>query len=216
MPYIYAETRAGRTVLIEKYYSSRYHKKGILRSPNYQKTKDSQEKANQRKEVRRLTLLLNANFQYGDHHLVLDYKLGSRPATPEDAKRDRGTFLRRLRKLYRRNGQDLKYVVVTEFGKRGALHHHLIMNHGIDTKLIQEIWEKGRCHFNPMDKTGEYSKLASYLLKNRPYWKKQGGKGKQYSASRNLVTPSYRKTHHKDLRWLLRKTAPEKGILCSV
>ena len=72
MPYIYAETRAGDTVLVEKYYSSRYKKKGIERSVNQSKTSEKQEKVNLRKEIRKLTLKLNANFGYGDYHLVLE------------------------------------------------------------------------------------------------------------------------------------------------
>lgn len=189
MPYIYAETRAGNTVLVEKYYSSRYKKKGIERSVNQSKTSEKQEKVNLRKEIRKLTLKLNANFGYGDYHLVLDYMPSFRPADTEQAKEDRGKFIRKLRTLYRREGKELKYVIVTEFGKKGALHHHLVINHGISTVQIQDLWKKGRVHFNPLDDTGEYSQLASYMLKNRKYWKQQGGKGKQYSCSRNLVTP---------------------------
>lgn len=212
MPYIYATTKAGSTLLIEKYYSSRYHKKGIERSPNKNKTKEAQEKANMRKETKKLMLKMNANFGYGDYHLVLDYAPAERPPSTEEAKRDRELFLRRLRKLYKRSGEELKYIIATEFGKKGALHHHLVINRG-DTREIQTLWEKGRVHFNPMDNTGEYSKLASYFLKNRKYWKEHGGKGKQYSCSRNLVTPSYQKRNYYTFRWILRKAASAERVL---
>lgn len=213
MPYIYAETRAGDTVLVEKYYSSRYNKKGIMRSVNENKTTEQQEKANLRKEVRNLTLKMNANFHYGDHHMVLDYSPEFRPDTTKEAKQDRGRFLRKIRNLYQKMGLELKYIVATEYGKKGALHHHLVINSGVDTRLIQDFWEKGRCHFNPLDRTGEYSQLASYFLKNRKYWKKQGGKGKQYSCSRNLVTPSHTQAYRKAFRWLLRKAESTKRMV---
>lgn len=215
MPYIYARTKAGRTILIEKYYSSRYHKKGIKRSENHKKTSEEQEKVNLRKDIRRLTLQLNENFQYGDYHLVLSYAPDHRPATPEEAKRDREKFLRRLRKQYKKNESELKYIIVTEFGKKGALHHHLVINAGVPTRQIQDCWELGRCHFNPMEKSGEYSKLAAYLLKNRAYWKKHGGKGKQCSCSRNIVFPSDSKRNHMLLQWLLRKATGTERLLCS-
>lgn len=187
--YIRAITRAGRTILVEKYYSSRYHKKDIDRSENQKKTSEKQEKINQRRAIRKLTLQLNENFKYGDHHLVLDYSPDHRPATPEEAKEDKKKFLRSMRKAYKRAEKELKYIIVTEFGKRGALHHHLVINNGLSTREIQSCWKKGRCHFNPMDETGEYSKLAAYLLKGRKYWKEHGGKGNMVSSSRNIITP---------------------------
>ncbi len=193
MAYILAITKAGKTILCEKYYSSRHNKKGIVRSENIEKTKEAQEKANHRKAVRAMTIKLNANFEYGDYHLVLTYRQQDRPETAEEAKRDREKFLRRLRTLYKKMDTELRYVIVTEFGKRGALHHHLVINHGVDTLLIQKNWEKGRCQFNIMDESGEYSKLAAYLLKNRKYWKEHGGKGRQCSSSRNLFIPETKK-----------------------
>lgn len=82
MPYIKAITKAGNTLIIEKYYSSRWHKKGVERNINLNKTTEAQEKCNLRKAERKLTILLNANFTGGDYHLVLDYSPDNRPPTP--------------------------------------------------------------------------------------------------------------------------------------
>ena len=82
MPYIKATTVAGQTVMIEKYYSSRWGRKGIERSANLKKTSEEQERVNQRQAIRTVTLLLNANFGPDDYHLVLDYTPDQRPATP--------------------------------------------------------------------------------------------------------------------------------------
>lgn len=46
MPYIKATTVAGQTVMIEKYYSSRWGRKGIERSANLKKTSEEQERVN--------------------------------------------------------------------------------------------------------------------------------------------------------------------------
>lgn len=90
---------------------------------------------------------------------------------------------------------ELKYIETCEFGKKGALHHHMVVNScaGTTTADIRKKWPHGRVHFNPLDDSGEYSKLAAYLLKNRMYWRKCGGTGKQYSPSRNLIRPVTKK-----------------------
>lgn len=176
-------------MLIEKHYSWRYNRKGIRRGENRNKTKESQEKVNLRQDIRKLTLLLNENFGYGDYHLTLTYAPAQRPDSPEKAKADLERFLRKLRNCYKKAGKELKYIAVTEYGKKGALHHHIVLNHGTGTKEIQDIWEKGWCDFHPLDKTGEYSRLASYLMKKKKYWKEMGGKGRYYHRSKNLIMP---------------------------
>lgn len=210
MSFIQATTRAGRTLILEQYYAPRHNVKGVERRPNSDDTSAAQEKANQRKAIRELTIILNANFGYGDHHLVLDYKPDERPETPNDALYDRGIFLRKLRRAYKKFGIELKYVISTEHGKKGALHHHLVINHGVAMEVIQKLWKKGRVHFNPMDDAGEYSKLASYLLKNRKYWKEAGG-GRQWTRSRNLVRPkTYKKIIRMDIYYA--KPKPRAGM----
>lgn len=193
MSFIQATTRAGRSLILEQYYAPRHNIKGIERRPNSEDTSQAQEKANARKAIRELTIILNANFGEGDHHLVLDYKVEDRPETTDDALSDRNAFMRRLRRVYKKAGIVLKYVICTEHGRKGALHHHLVINNGLAPEVIQKLWKKGRVHFNLLDDSGEYSKLASYLLKNRKYWKESGG-GRQWTRSRNLIRPKTYKT----------------------
>ena len=92
MSYIKAVTEAGDTLIIENYYSSRWNKKNIRRGKNHQKTKESQERCNERKAVRNMIALLNANFKPGDCHLVLDYRPENRPSTPGEAKETSNPF----------------------------------------------------------------------------------------------------------------------------
>lgn len=189
MPYIQAVTKAGKTIILEQYQAPRWNVKSENRLPAMKGTAEAQEKANARREERELTIKLNANFHPGDHHLVLDYTKDNRPETIEQAKKDREKFMRRLRYLYQKDGKVLKYIIITEWGKKGGLHHHLIVNRGVDQEKIRKIWNKGRVHFNPLDDTGEYSLLASYLLKRRRFWKERGGTGRQWTGSRNLKRP---------------------------
>ena len=73
MPYVERVTRAGKTIEVERYFTSRYKKPGIKRGDKVKPTKEEQKKVNTRAAERKLRLLLNANFGYGDYHLELDY-----------------------------------------------------------------------------------------------------------------------------------------------
>ena len=212
MSYICAVTKAGRTLITEKYYTSRYNKKGIERSHNHKKTSEAQERCNLRKAERKVTILLNANFGPGDWHLVLDYTPDHRPASPEEARNNARPFLEKTRRLYRKAGIEMKYVEVVEFGKKGALHHHIIMNACPEVmEDMRKKWSFGRIHFNLLDDTGEYSALAAYILKSRKWWKKAGGKNKQYTRSRNLHVPETKKTVIKTAEGYYEKPRTKKG-----
>ena len=68
MPYVERVTKAGNTIEIERYFTSRYKKKGISRGDKVKPTKEEQEKVNTRQAERKLRILINANYGYGDYH----------------------------------------------------------------------------------------------------------------------------------------------------
>ena len=70
MPYVERVTKAGNTIEIERYFTSRYKKKGISRGDKVKPTKEEQEKVNTRQAERKLRILINANYGYGDYHLA--------------------------------------------------------------------------------------------------------------------------------------------------
>ena len=106
MPYVERVTKAGNTIEIERYFTSRYKKKGISRGDKVKPTKEEQEKVNTRQAERKLRILINANYGYGDYHLVLDYirRKGQPDRTPEQMRHDIDVFLRECRKEYRKAG----------------------------------------------------------------------------------------------------------------
>ena len=162
MPYIEKVTRAGRTVLYERSYSSHIHPPGATRSEKMKDTKESQKKINLRKAITELTILMNANFVPGDYHITLTYERDKRAETVEEAKRDRKIVLDRLRRRKKKEKEICKYIVVTEVGVRGALHHHMVMNQ-VTVEWIRQAWKHGRIDIRPLDDTGQYSKLAEYF-----------------------------------------------------
>ena len=103
MPYVERIIRAGKTVEVERYFTSRYKKKGIGRGDKVKATKEQQKKVNTRQAERKLRILINANFAYGDFHLVLDYirKKGQPDRTKEQMRHDMDIFLRELRKQFK-------------------------------------------------------------------------------------------------------------------
>lgn len=199
MPYVKRTTKAGKTIEIEYYYTSRYNKKGMKKSEKVKATEETQKKVNEKQAERKLRLIMNNNFGYGDFHLVLDYirHRGEEDSTPEQMKKDIQVFLRECRKEYRKLGLEFKYIHVMEVGKKGARHHHLVVNH-IDTEVLQRCWYKAyeghnRVKVFPLDDSGQYGKLASYFIKyTSKHLKDDKGRrlqGKRWNASKNLVKP---------------------------
>lgn len=91
---------------------------------------------------------------------------------------------------------EFKYIHVMEIGKKGARHHHLVVNK-IDTEILQRCWYKAyeghnRVKVFPLDDSGNYAELASYLIKYTGTHKKgtDGAlQGKRWNCSKNLVRP---------------------------
>ena len=63
MPYIKSICRAGKTKEIAKYYTRRFHSKGEKRNRKEKVTSKQQQKINDRQLVRKLTYILNENFE---------------------------------------------------------------------------------------------------------------------------------------------------------
>lgn len=190
MPYIKETYVTGAVIEVTKKFTYTYKGKATKRSPKAKETPETQKKQNEGIAIKKLRRLINANFKYGDYHLVLNYKKECRPKTPEEAKDDLEKFFRKMRTAYKKQGKQFKYVATTEYGKN-SLHHHLVIN-CIDIKIINDIWKHGRPGLFPLDNTGQYEQLASYLIKqtketfndpNRQVHKKR------WCASTNLEQP---------------------------
>lgn len=195
MPYVESICVAGKTVEVERYFTARYGRRGQKPEQKVRPSKEEQLRINNRIAEKKLRRILNANFAPGDYHLILSYARakGEPPRDPEDMKDDIAKFLRALRKEYKLAGGELKYIHVAETGSHGARHHHLVINSssGVSIGTIQRVWSHGRIHVNPLDDSGNYKQLASYLIK---YTCKTIGtpdaiQGKRWNSSKNLVHP---------------------------
>lgn len=170
-----------------------------------------QKDLNDKNSKRYLVQLGNGNFGIGDIHLTATYDNDHLPATIEDAERIVTNYLRRVD--YRRNVLELdqlKYILVTEYncGKDGEaikrIHHHIIMNGGMDRDDLELMWTDTRINWRRVYEEPGYREsikqigwvnadriqvnengieaLCNYLTKD-PQGKKR------WSSSRNLDRP---------------------------
>ncbi len=165
--------RAGRTVEIIETYPTKYGDGFTREYANRGGVSSVQQEAyNDELAIRRLTRILNENFGPDDWFITLHYERNNRPATLEAAKTQLKYFLRKLSRRYKNSGIELKWVKTTAYGERGALHHHIVVNKGVDIKRITSLWQthiKASLKARPPEyrglyDTGEYSSLAAYIF----------------------------------------------------
>ena len=108
---------------------------------------ETQKKLNQRHREEKLTRLLNTNFTSEDLEIHLTYR-EEQPESDEEATRNLRNYIRRIKRLRKKLGlPTLKYIAVTERGKRGGrYHHHITVNGGIDRDALESMWEHGRAN----------------------------------------------------------------------
>ena len=129
-------------------------KRGKKRKVNAPKQKD----LNDKNAKRYLVQLGNGNFHIGDLHTSCTYSAENLPGTVEEAENIVTNYLRRI--AYRRKKlglEPLKYILVTEYkySKDGQclkrIHHHIIMNGGLDRDDVELMWTKDRINWKKTD-----------------------------------------------------------------
>lgn len=212
MAYFKTSVKAGATIEVTKSYTKRVGVK--VRGGKTKPTAEEIEKVNQMNAERTLRLKINHNFGEDDLFITLTYKKDERPGA-EEAKENIKKLIDNLRKAYKKVGEDLKWVCVTEYLNK-AIHHHLLINHikGQDvSKWVRSLWKFGRPDFKYLDDTGQYKDLAAYLIKetSKTYKAKHGARKQRYSCSRNLVMPIPKTEIIKKVKKWLPDPKPIKG-----
>lgn len=113
--------------------------RGRKRSPKSEPTSAKKKRYNLRKAIEKLFYILLENFNPGDYNLTLTYPAGTVQDIPT-AKGKVSKFLELYRKYCRTNGYKCEYVYNSEVGKRGAIHHHIILHRHNDVEIIEELW----------------------------------------------------------------------------
>lgn len=206
-------------VEIEKHYSGRYGAPGMKREPKRKKTPAEMAKQNHWRKCRELRRTMELNFGAGDWHVTLTCRKEDRP-TKEDAGKLIRYFRDKLRKIYKTQGWELKYLITCETGERGAVHWHMIVNNVHNTytstaKMIRELWEWGRVYFTPLDDTGDYRRLADYIVKEtaKRIENEETVEKLSYMASRNLIRPKVQREKVRAMAWKKQPSIPKGWYL---
>lgn len=175
--------RFSERIEIEEYKDGRYGARGQPREKKKKATPEQIKKQNRSNKVRNIRRYILGNFQPGDYWLTITCSREHRPAEMKEALEQRKKFLNNLRTRYRKTGNELKWMAVTERGSRGGVHHHLIVNRIPDgDKMIKELWPFGKAFMELLYEDEGYRKLAEYMVKQT-----EEASESNYSHSRNLV-----------------------------
>lgn len=195
------------------------------RSKKVQESEPKQKNLNDKNARRYFVQLGNLNF--GDDpealHVSATYSAKYLPRTVEAAEKEVSNFLRRVAYARKKAGlPPLKYILVTAYttprngGKPTRIHHHIVMNGGLDRDVVEELWRKrkrkgqkkgdriGYCNADRLqaDENG-IAALCTYLVK-------QAGGKKRWSSSHNLKKPTSRANDGKYNRRQIEKWAKER------
>lgn len=181
---------AGKTIIRSYKAVARINTEKKKREKKLHPTSEAVARINFRNAVKVLTAKINHNFKPGDYHLVLTYK---NVPKPEEAKKHLENFINNTRRYCKKMGVDFKWVAVTEY-KHSRIHHHLVINK-IDLEIIDKYWKYGYEYPVMLDKSGNYYRLAEYLLKETEKTFRESGsiQKRRYSSSRNVVMPEVKR-----------------------
>lgn len=149
-------------------------------------TAECQKKVNQMHAENKCIRIAHANFTAADMKVDLTYDSKHLPVDDESAARELANFFRRVKRYRKREGlSELKYIAVTEKGKRtGRYHHHLIISGGLSPQEIIMLWGKGYVRTDGLQfNENGIADLVKYILK------KSVASCKRWNQSKNLIHP---------------------------
>lgn len=125
-----------------------------------------QQNLNDKNSKRRFVQIANTNFNEEDLHISATYNEAHLPMTLEEAEKNVHNYLNRVkRRMKKVTGQDLKYMLVTEYTpkeeegqltlegledtrtKAVRIHHHIIINGGLSREDLELLWSTTRINW---------------------------------------------------------------------
>lgn len=222
MAYIQDEYTFTDSIEVEIKWAGNYGAKGEKRAERHKATPEQIQKRNQWNKETKYRRLIKANFKKGDLWVTFTYPRGTRKSI-EEVKRELKNLIDDTRKLYKKRGEDFKWIQRIEIGANGGVHAHMIINHvrGEPTveQFISEKWKGGRVNFEVFNgKEESNKKIGDYITK--PLTERQEKRAEErgidakelcrVSSSRNLVRPvPKRKTFsHRTVRKIVETGEP--------
>ena len=180
--------RAGRLFFGVAYTQARASEPPQVRAAKSKITTAARQKVNLRRAWQKLMLLLAANFDTSALVVTLTYDDAHLPSSRKEAMACIAKYLVLLRRAFRREGRELKYVYCTEHKHgEGRWHHHLVIP-SASFETVRSLWAFGSdIHIETVDAYG-YEELAKYLTKEAREPGAPVG-ARSWSCSRNLERP---------------------------
>lgn len=180
-------------IRVEKYHTPQGGARGRSKAARERELTEEQAALNQRHAAENLRNLIYENFRRGDIRLDLTYR-NPEPSPGEAARRVRD-FIKTLRKRYRKQGEELKYIYVTEY--RGhRVHHHLLINDiGMKYAEVSACWPWAKIDYHSSRHYdggwADAASVANYLIKETYQGMKKPGSPQRvsYITSKNLTRP---------------------------
>ncbi len=178
---------AGKTIMTRCFASTRIKtEKGQKRKRKGNPTPEAVRKINLKNAIWILCALLNTYFGEGDLHLVLTY---AKEPDKRQAKKDLDKFIGGMRKHHKKNKRSLHWVSTTEY-RHKRIHHHFVCSK-TDLDLVRELWPHGWVKPVALDGSGNYIRLAEYLIKEteKTFREEDSPNKQRYRRSRNMPLP---------------------------
>lgn len=180
--------RAGRLFFGVAYTQARASDPEHVRAAKTKCSTAARHRVNLRRAWQKLMLTLAANFELGDLVVTLTYDDAHLPGSRKEAGAKIAKYLVLLRKAFRGEGRELKYVYCIEgIHTGGRPHHHLVIPR-TSYEVVRSLWTYGSdIEIDPIDTFG-YEALAQYLTKEAREPGAPVG-ARSWSCSRNLARP---------------------------
>lgn len=194
--YVKKTYRFRDAVEVEEYHDFR-HYPGGKREKKRRPTPEDVARVNQWRKERTCRHKIRRYFKEGDIYATLTYRQENRPQDMEQAKKDFGAFIRKLKREFKKDGRELFWIRNIEVGTRNGWHVHLLVPDlpGIH-KTLDRLWTGGRVMVQLIQGGGRIARLAAYMTKTPrtdPRLRESN-----YSASRNMpLPPPERKIMHR-------------------
>lgn len=178
----------GSTIEVEEYHSARYGAPGMPRRKRSKPTPEQMARQNRWNREKKVRRQMRFYFKPEDYFSTLTYRVDERPADMGDASRDLSDFIRIVRREYKKQGAELRWMANIEVGTRGAWHIHLVMNRIPDTDvIIARAWAHGVSINKLLYQRGSFAELAAYMTKTPETDRRL--RETRYTSSRNMPLP---------------------------
>lgn len=177
--------RFKNAIEVHEYHDAKYGAPGQKRQKKKKATPEQIARQNQKNRERLARWKLREYFNVNDYFTTLTYRKDERPESMEACRKDLQKFLRKIRKLYKAAGKEMRYMLNIEVGTRGAWHAHIVLKRVPDLDVaMAKAWGHGKVVNQLLYEKGEFRELAAYITKSPVNDKKL--KDAKYSCSKNM------------------------------